>query len=55
MIPKIIHQLWIGEKKEPTIFMNTWKDINIHFNILNDVMKNKKYQCKCNLAPKPEN
>jgi len=25
-IPKIIHQLWIGPKKPPTKFMNTWKD-----------------------------
>jgi mannosyltransferase OCH1-like enzyme len=24
-IPKIIHQIWIGPKKEPTIWTNTWK------------------------------
>ena len=24
-IPKIIHQLWIGQKPAPTVFMNTWK------------------------------
>lgn len=25
-IPKIIHQLWIGPKPAPTVFMNTWKE-----------------------------
>jgi mannosyltransferase OCH1-like enzyme len=25
-IPKIIHQLWIGNKPAPTKFMNTWKE-----------------------------
>ena len=37
VIPKIIHQLWIGEKQAPTKFMNTWKNKNpgftyIHWN-----------------------
>ena len=27
-IPKIIHQLWIGNKPPPIKFMNTWKDKN---------------------------
>ena len=26
MIPKIIHQLWIGPKPAPTKFMDTWKE-----------------------------
>ena len=26
MIPKIIHQLWIGPKPPPTKFMDTWRD-----------------------------
>ena len=26
-IPKIIHQLWIGNKAPPTKFMDTWKNI----------------------------
>jgi len=26
MIPKIIHQIWIGPKPAPTKFMNTWKE-----------------------------
>jgi mannosyltransferase OCH1-like enzyme len=28
MIPKIIHQLWIGPKEPPFILMNTWKRFN---------------------------
>jgi GT2 family glycosyltransferase len=26
MIPKIIHQIWIGDKAPPTTFMKTWKE-----------------------------
>jgi mannosyltransferase OCH1-like enzyme len=28
MIPKIIHQLWIGPKQPPLILMDTWKRLN---------------------------
>ena len=31
MIPKIIHQIWIGPKTPPTKFMNTWKEKNPEF------------------------
>ena len=31
MIPKIIHQLWIGDKPSPTKFMDTWRDKNPDF------------------------
>ena len=31
MIPKIIHQLWIGTKPAPTKFMDTWRDKNPEF------------------------
>lgn len=31
MIPKIIHQLWIGPKPAPTKFMDTWKEKNPDF------------------------
>ena len=31
MIPKIIHQLWIGDKPSPTTFMDTWRDKNPDF------------------------
>jgi len=28
MIPKLIHQFWIGPKEPPMMLMNTWKDMN---------------------------
>jgi len=28
MIPKIIHQLWVGPKDPPHILMDTWKNLN---------------------------
>ena len=31
MIPKIIHQIWIGEKTPPTNHMDTWKNMNPEF------------------------
>ena len=31
MIPKIIHQIWIGPKPAPTKFMDTWKEENPDF------------------------
>ena len=31
MIPKIIHQLWIGDRIPPIILMNTWKDKHSDF------------------------
>ena len=31
MIPKIIHQLWIGPKPAPTNHMDTWKNKNPDF------------------------
>lgn len=30
-VPKIIHQLWIGDKPEPTNLMNTWRDKHPNF------------------------
>ena len=30
-IPKIIHQIWIGDKPAPTKFMDTWRDKNPDF------------------------
>ena len=27
-IPKIIHQLWIGPKPKPSVFMESWKNMN---------------------------
>ena len=31
MIPRIIHQIWIGPKPSPTKFMDTWKEKNPEF------------------------
>ena len=31
MIPKIIHQLWIGDKPPPLNIMNKWKEMNPNF------------------------
>ena len=31
MIPRIIHQIWIGSKPAPTKFMDTWRDKNPEF------------------------
>lgn len=31
MIPKIIHQIWIGPKPAPTKFMDSWRDKNPEF------------------------
>lgn len=31
MIPKIIHQIWIGDKKRPDEWINTWKEKNPDF------------------------
>jgi mannosyltransferase OCH1-like enzyme len=30
-IPKIIHQLWIGNKPPPIKFMNSWKEKHPNF------------------------
>lgn len=30
-IPKIIHQLWIGDKPPPSKWMSTWKELNTEF------------------------
>ena len=31
MIPKIIHQIWIGPKSAPTKFMDSWREKNPEF------------------------
>lgn len=31
MIPKIIHQIWIGPKEPPTHWINTWKNIGFKY------------------------
>lgn len=32
MIPKTIHQIWIGDKKMPKTWMRTWQDKNPDYN-----------------------
>lgn len=51
MIPKIIHQLWIGDKEPPTVPMNTWKDKHpdfeyIRWNEEEFIKKDMKFECQ---------
>jgi mannosyltransferase OCH1-like enzyme len=45
MIPKIIHQIWVGPKKMPEKYMKTWKDMNPEWEhiIWDDKMISEKY------------
>ena len=50
-IPKVIHQLWIGEKPAPIKLMNTWKEKNpdfeyIHWNEAEIKKRNFKFKCQ---------
>jgi hypothetical protein len=50
-IPKIIHQLWIGDKPAPTKMMNTWRDMNPDYEYIRwgeKVIKDReiKFVCK---------
>lgn len=49
MIPKIIHQIWIGPNPAPTKFMDTWKDKNPDFKyiIWNEEELKKKQHIFC--------
>lgn len=49
-IPKIIHQLWIGNKPAPTNMMNTWKEKNPGFEYIfwnEDEIKKRNLQLTC--------
>ena len=49
-IPKIIHQLWIGNKSAPTNMMNTWKEKNPGFEYIfwnEDEIKKRNLQLTC--------
>jgi len=51
MIPKIIHQLWIGPKSPPSKHMNTWKDKNTHmeyiqWNEKEIAKRNFRFECQ---------
>ena len=50
MIPKIIHQLWIGPRPAPTKFMDTWKDKNPDFEYIRwneEEIKKRKLKLEC--------
>lgn len=50
MIPKIIHQIWIGDNNEPTKFMNTWKNKNPGFEYIKwneEELKNRNIILEC--------
>ena len=51
MIPKIIHQLWIGKKPAPTNHMDTWKEKNpefeyIRWNEAECIRRKIKFECQ---------
>jgi mannosyltransferase OCH1-like enzyme len=49
-IPKIIHQLWIGDKPPPTKMMDTWRDMNPEFEYIRwteDLIREKKLKFEC--------
>ena len=49
-IPKIIHQLWIGEKPPPTRMMDTWKNMNPEFEYIRwteELIREKKIKWEC--------
>ncbi len=51
MIPKIMHQLWIGLKEPPTIPMDTWKDKHpdfeyIRWNEEEFIKRDMKFECQ---------
>lgn len=50
MIPKIIHQLWIGDNPAPLTFMNTWKEKNPDFEYIHwneKEIENRKLRLEC--------
>ncbi len=50
MIPKIIHQLWIGHKPAPTKFMDSWKNKNPDFEYIRwseQELQNRNMELEC--------
>lgn len=50
MIPKIIHQIWIGPKPAPTKFMDTWRDKNPDFEYIRwneEEIKKRNLKLEC--------
>ncbi len=53
MIPKILHQLWIGPKSKPSKHMETWKIMNPDFEYIcwnEDEMKARNLKLECEVA-----
>ena len=51
IIPKIMHQLWIGPKPAPITLMDTWKKLNpdfeyIHWNETEFIKRNMTFKCQ---------
>lgn len=49
-IPKIIHQIWIGDKPQPTNFMDTWKEKHPDFEYIRwteDEIKKREFIFTC--------
>lgn len=49
MIPKIIHQIWIGNKPKPVKLMQTWKDKHPDYQFIewnNETIKKMKFACQ---------
>ena len=51
IIPKIMHQLWIGPKPAPITLMDTWKKLNpdfeyIHWNEAEFIKRNMTFKCQ---------
>ena len=50
-IPKIIHQLWIGDKPPPTKMMDTWYNMNPEYEYIRwteSLIKEKGIKFVCN-------
>jgi len=48
-IPKIIHQIWVGDKPVPVKALQTWKDKHPDYVFMmwdNETVKNKKWRCQ---------
>lgn len=59
MIPKILHQIWIGPLSPPTKMMNTWKDKNPEFEYIfwNETeidLRNMTFRCQKQIDDMPE-
>ena len=50
MIPKIIHQIWIGPKSAPTKFMDSWREKNPEFTYIRwneEEIKTRSLKLRC--------